>query len=173
MLAPTPCAAPTSRGLSSSYWVNLPKLSICPLNGELTSWTTFWDSYNAAIYENRSLSDIDKFNYLRSLLEHSALDAISGLTPWSPSQETIPHLELLSALLWAHLMDAVSKSLEIELQLSVPRCFTDSTVALCWIRGTHKSWKPFVQNRVNEIRNLLSPSRWKHCSGKDNLADIP
>ena len=87
--------------------------------------------------------------------------------------QTIPCLKLPSALLLARLMDTVSKSLEIELQLSVPCCFTDSTVALSWTRRTDKSWKPFVQNRVNEIRSLLSPSRWKHCSGKDNPADIP
>ena len=31
-------------------------------------------------YDNVSLSDMDKFNYLRSLLEHIALDAISRLT---------------------------------------------------------------------------------------------
>ena len=48
MLAPPPRAMPTSRGLagsSSSYGVKLPKLSIRPFNGELTSWTTFWVSY--------------------------------------------------------------------------------------------------------------------------------
>ena len=45
--------------------VKLPKLTIQPFKGELTTWTTFWDSYKAAIHDNASLSDIDKFNYLR------------------------------------------------------------------------------------------------------------
>ena len=40
--------------------VKLPKLTIQPFKGELTSWTTFWDSYEAAIHTNRSLSDIEK-----------------------------------------------------------------------------------------------------------------
>ena len=40
-------------------------------------WTTFWDSYQSAIHSNAGISDIDKFNYLRSLL---ALDANAGLT---------------------------------------------------------------------------------------------
>ncbi len=40
----------------------------------------FWDSYRAAIHDNPELSNIEKFNYLRSLVSHSALDAISGLT---------------------------------------------------------------------------------------------
>ena len=36
-----------------------------------------------------------------------------------------------------------------------------------------KQWKPFIQNRVNEIRKLVPPVCWSHCSGKDNPADIP
>lgn len=40
----------------------------------------FWDAYKAAIHDNADLSDIDKFNYLRSLLERTALEAVSGLS---------------------------------------------------------------------------------------------
>ena len=53
------------------------KLTIRPFNDDLTAWTT---SYESSIYQNASLSDIDRFNYLCSLLEHTALEAISGLT---------------------------------------------------------------------------------------------
>ena len=41
---------------------------------------SFWDSFESAIHGNEELSDIDKFDYLKSLLEHTAKDAISGLT---------------------------------------------------------------------------------------------
>ena len=54
--------------------------------------------------------------------------------------------------------------------MSPPHYFTDSTVALCW---TDKTCKPFVQNRVNKIRKLTSTELWKHCSGKNNPADLP
>ena len=60
--------------------VKLPKLTIQPFKGDLTAWTTFWDSYKAAIHDNTSLSDVNKFNYLRSLLQGPALDAVSRLT---------------------------------------------------------------------------------------------
>ncbi len=65
---------------TGSARVKLPKLSIRPFRGELTAWTTFWDCYEAAIHKNTSVSAIDKFNYLRSLLESTALESISGLT---------------------------------------------------------------------------------------------
>lgn len=80
LAAPVP-AAPVIRGPPSlDTKVKLPKLTIQPFKGELTTWTTFWDSYHAAIDANTSLSKIDKFNYLRSLLQGSALDAIAGLS---------------------------------------------------------------------------------------------
>lgn len=60
--------------------VKLPKLSIKRFGGDLTKWATFWDSFNSAIHSNPSLSSIDKFNYLRSLVDSSAAEAIAGLT---------------------------------------------------------------------------------------------
>ena len=73
----------------------------------------------------------------------------------SPMQElTIPRLELLSALLLARLLTSVAKALKDQIQLTPPVCYLDSKVAYHWIRGTDKrdkSWRPFVQNRVNEI----------------------
>ena len=59
--------------------IRLPKLSIPPFEGDITQWTPFWDSYDSAIYQNSSLTGIDKFSYLRSLLKSAAREAISGL----------------------------------------------------------------------------------------------
>ena len=88
-------------------------------------------------------------------------------------KQTIPRLELLSALLLSRLMANVTRALEIEFPLSQPSFFTDSKVALYWIRRQEKEWKPFVQNRVNEIRNLTPVDQWEHCAGTENPADIP
>ena len=71
-------AAPTTP--AHGYKVRLPKLTVKPFNGKLTAWTPFWDSFNSAIHANPDLSKVDKFNYLRSMVSHSALEAISGLT---------------------------------------------------------------------------------------------
>ena len=47
--------------------------------GDVTQWTTFWDSYKNAVHDNKDISTIDKFNYLKSLLEGSAACCIQGL----------------------------------------------------------------------------------------------
>ena len=43
------------------------------------TWTGFWESYKSAVHENESISKIDMFNYLRSLLEGISSRAIKGL----------------------------------------------------------------------------------------------
>ena len=48
-------------------------------SGSPQEWQEFWDSYKSAVHENEELSGIDKFSYLRHLLEDSARKAISGL----------------------------------------------------------------------------------------------
>ena len=99
---------------------------------------------------------------------------VTSKTRVAPLQrQTIPRLELLSALLLARLMSSVTDSLSSQMNLMQPRCFTDSQVALFWIVGKEKEWRPFVQNRVNEVRSLMPIECWSHCSGKDNPADVP
>ena len=60
--------------------VKLPKLQLHSFSGDLTQWTSFWDSFHSAIHSSDELSEIEKFNYLNSLLERSAKEAISGFS---------------------------------------------------------------------------------------------
>lgn len=84
---------------------------------------------------------------------------------------TLPRLELLGALLSARLINFVKSALHLPDNVRLA-CWTDSKVALSWIRGDPFKWKMFVANRVTEIQALTSPSFWYHCSGKDNPADL-
>ena len=52
-------------------------------------------------------------------------------------------------------------------------CYTDSTVSLYWIKGTSKEWRPFIQNRVNEISEKTHPDLWHYCPGVTNPVDLP
>ena len=87
--ATTPPLDPPSPGdlLAHSTRVKLPKLSLKKFNGDLTKWMTFWDTFESAVHKNSTLSSIDKFNYLNSLLESAAAEAIAGLTLTSANYE--------------------------------------------------------------------------------------
>lgn len=60
--------------------IKLPKLSLKKFGGDLTKWTTFWDTFESAVHRNPALTNIDKFSYLNSLLESVAAEAVAGLT---------------------------------------------------------------------------------------------
>ena len=64
---------------TSQVKAKLPKLVLPKFRGEVTTWMRFWYSYKSAVHDNVNLSKIDKFNYLRSLLEGAASQAIQGL----------------------------------------------------------------------------------------------
>ena len=56
--------------------VKLPKLELKKFDGDHSKWVSFWDSFEALVHTNESLTAIDKFNYLNSLLERSAAEAV-------------------------------------------------------------------------------------------------
>ena len=76
---PTETQPPSVTPPPTADRVKLPKISLPHFRGNLMRWTTFWDSFDSAVHTNARLSEIDKFNYLRSLLEGTAYDAIAGL----------------------------------------------------------------------------------------------
>ena len=82
---PSVISAVENLSLSSSSNINenkvkLPKLELCKFNGDIIEWRGFWDQFKSAVHENENISPIEKFSYLRSLLEEKAFSAISGLT---------------------------------------------------------------------------------------------
>jgi len=104
----------------------------------------------------------------------SSTSFVTSKTRVAPvNKQTIPRLELLSALLLANLINVTVSALRQDLEIDSVVCYTDSKVALFWIKGLTKEWKPFIQNRVNTIRKLVPADNWKHCPGEDNPADLP
>ena len=59
--------------------VRLPKLEIRNFDGNPLEFRGFWDIFDSSVNSDSELSDIDKFTYLRSLLQGPARDLISGL----------------------------------------------------------------------------------------------
>ena len=58
--------------------MKLPQLKIEPFGGDIIEWKSFFDSFKSAVDES-SLSEVEKFNYLRGYLRDDALSMISGM----------------------------------------------------------------------------------------------
>ena len=72
--------------------IKLPRIEIKRFGGELTQWKSFIDTFEAAIHKS-SLSNAEKFNYLKGYLQENASKTIEGL---SLTNENYPKaLELL------------------------------------------------------------------------------
>ena len=58
----------------------LPKLVLKKFNGQPTAWQEFYDAFDSSVHKNSSsLSDVDRFNYLRNLVEGPVYSTIAGL----------------------------------------------------------------------------------------------
>ena len=64
---------------SSGNKSKLSKLTLNKFNGEPKRWQECFDSFCVAVHDNSAISAVEKFTYLRSLLEGKTARAISGL----------------------------------------------------------------------------------------------
>ena len=65
---------------------------------------------------------------------------------------SIPRLELLSCLLLVELMQKICSLLKSVITVEKIYLWSDSEVALAWIRSESKEWKPWVRSRVQKIK---------------------
>ena len=98
-------------------------------------------AYGAAVY----IRIADKQGHVSSQLVISK----SRVAPIK--KVSLPRLELLAAVVNARLLKFVVDTLPMEVSSVV--CWTDSMVALQWVKGQRSCWKPFVANRVAEIQS--------------------
>ena len=59
--------------------VNLPKLELTKFGGKIHLWQEFWDGFCSSVQENDDLANVDKFKYVRSLLEELAKSVVAGI----------------------------------------------------------------------------------------------
>ena len=107
----------------------------------------------------------------REILSHGSFN-LRKFTTNAPSLQSIMYPGWNCSLLCVWL-DWCPMSLKAYLSLERLGCFTDLQVALFWIRGIGKDWKPFVQNRFDEIQKLTPVECCNHCPGRENPADLP
>lgn len=68
----TPTATTSTTGSTTQQNAKLPKLEIQPFYGDYLSWTTFKDTFEAAVHNRTTLPKVEKFSYLKTLLKGEA-----------------------------------------------------------------------------------------------------
>ncbi|KRX13015.1 Tigger transposable element-derived protein 6, partial [Trichinella nelsoni] len=61
---------------------------------------------------------------------------------------------------------------QLSLKIDEIVCWSDSEVALSWIKSPAVKWKTFVRNRVESIQQLTEASVWRYCPTGENPADM-
>ena len=96
-----------------------------------------------------------------------------SITLWAGKcRLAIARLELLSCLLLSKLIAMVVKAVEVERKFTKVFCWSNSQIAIWWICHIGKSWKCWVQNRVDTVRELVAVENWYYVSTKLNSAHI-
>ena len=90
------------------------------------------------------------------------------VAPIKPS--TLPRLELLAIHTGAKLATAALSKSKHALNISV--LYSDSTIALAWIKADPARWHTFVSNRVSQIQSMLPTTEFIHVPSEENPADL-
>ncbi|XP_078051557.1 uncharacterized protein LOC144477699, partial [Augochlora pura] len=160
----------------------------------LTTWTSFcqdwsklnelriprWIHYVAEVmaveihgFCDASIAAYSAVTYLKVTtmsgdVSSSLLMAKSRVAPIKT--QSIPVLVLNGAVLLSELLVHVLSSLAIKVERVV--CWTDSTIALAWLKKHASTWKVVIANRVSKIQTLLPQAEWRHVPTSSNPADL-
>ena len=69
---------PLTAQINVNHSSSLPKLNLPTFSGNPLNWSTFWDSFEAAVHSNTTLGGVQKFSYLKAQLTGDASRAIAG-----------------------------------------------------------------------------------------------
>jgi len=123
------------------------QVTICGLTYELHGFSDSSEcAYTAAVYLLVRKPDGTFYSQL-----------LMGKSKVAPEKElSIPRLELCGSLLLVRLINYINTNLN-SLQINRIIAWSDSTVALAWIKTPTSKLKTFVANRVAQIQHMTQP----------------
>lgn len=133
----------TNHDLTPKLQARLPKLTLARFSGEPTKWQSFWDSFESAVHNNKSISSVDKFNYLKGLLDGSAASAITGLSLTGENYETA--VDILKKR-FANPQLLISSHMDALLKLHSSTSSTD-------IKSTRRLYDT-IESHIRSLQNL-------------------
>ena len=119
------------------------------------------EAYSASVYVRLCKNDIITTNLLT---------AKSKIVP--SKKLTVPRLQLVSCFLLSRFLVLVKKALSVEVNNTKFVCWSDSKVALWWIKSVNKNWKVWVENSLSEIRKNIEVDCWCDVPTECNPEDI-
>lgn len=152
--------------LTTLQQINVPRFYDSELKGKVVHRTlhVFWDASTSAYGSMIFICSTDDTGETTATL-------LLAKCRVSPLKEIcLARLELMACLIESRLFKYVRTHPEIK--VDEVHFWTDSMIALHWIRGVPSRWKMFVKNRVEEIQANSVKAMWHHCPGKENPADL-
>ena len=121
--------------------LRLPKIELKKFDGPVTilNWRGFWDQFDSAVNDSDDLSNIDKFNYLRSFLTGSALKVIEGL---SLTKDNYEHAIALLKERFGNTQILISSHMEVLVKLPKVNNIND----VSRLRNIYDRLEPSVRN---------------------------
>lgn len=86
------------------------------------------------------------------------------------TKATVPKLELSAAHLLAKMLPPIMEAHSV----NIGNCYlwTDSMIALQWLRKSPAKLEVFQANRVAEVQEITEGAKWSHVATKDNPSDL-
>lgn len=127
------------------------------------------DGYAAVLYGRTRLNNNE--------LKISFLGARGRVTPVKNQRNnesqlcTIPKFELLGIVLLSQLYKETVKNFKhLHIRFFA---YTDSEIALGWVRNDQQHENKFIRRKVASIRRVIQPAELNHVKGEENPADLP
>ena len=105
-------------------------------------------TFNSAIHTNSSLKDIDKFNYLRSVLKGTACEAVAGLTLTEAN-----YSEAISVLKrrFGNKQQIISQHMDALVSVSAVTNDHD-------VKALHRLYDDVIESNVRSLKGLEAPA---------------